>query len=188
MPRNRCPNGTRKNKSGECVKHRVRTLSAFDSSEDAALPIPTNAKKNKCVRSKRTNRCKASVKNNATSSTCTYFRRTQRCRSVKVDEKFVEYKNYKVKGNVKHFLQKNVAGVALKDLIERAKMNPSYEDTLQFIFENPKKTESQIKNEFETEILELAHNHVRDNGDQIVTLKSVKYVLSNNSGFGFLLD
>ena len=197
MPRSRCPNGTRKNKNKECVEYLPSTIVMTSSSNprysnprysNPRFSNPRVGLLSACVRSKKTNRCKMSAKKNASSSTCTYFRGTQRCRSVKAEEKFVEYQNYKVKGDVKNFLQKKVATVALKDLIERAKKNSSYDDTIQFVFENPRKTESQIKKEFESEILELAYNYVRDKGDRVVTLKSVKYVLNNNSGFGFLLE
>jgi len=67
--------------------------------------------------------------------------------------------------------------------------NPDdYEDTLEFVLENPRKTPSQIKHDLELEILELAENSARDNeGSDIITLKAIKKALTQSAEFNFLL-
>jgi len=189
MPRKRCPNGTRKNKQGECVKKSgslPSTVVMTSSDSNGSKKMRKNRTKNNCVRSKKTQRCKRSFRSNNTSATCKMFQRTQRCRGIK-DESYTEYKNYKVKKDVKTFLDKKLLSVPLQKIIDKANKDPNYEDTLQFILENPRRTEDQIKKAFEAEILELADNHVRDNGYEVITMKSVKHVLKNNSGFDVLL-
>ena len=186
MPK-RCPNGTKKNKQGECVEKSLpSTVIMTSSNSDGTKKVRINRIKSRCVRSKKTKRCKRAFKNNETSATCKMFQRTQRCRGVK-EEKFIEYKNYKVKKDVKTFLDKKLMSVPLQVIIEKASKDQDYEDTLQFMLEDSKKSESQIKNNFEAEILELAENHARDNGFEVITMKSIKYVLNNNTGFDVLL-
>jgi predicted patatin/cPLA2 family phospholipase len=104
------------------------------------------------------------------------------------DEKFVKYQNYRVKKTVVSFLKKKL-GRTLPELIALAKReDPDYEDTLQFLLENPRKTPSQIKRDLESEILELAANSARDDeGSDIITLKAVKKVLTRSGEFKFLL-
>lgn len=189
MPRKRCPNGSRKNKQGECVERSgslPSTVVMTSSNSDGTKKVRKNRTKNNCVRSKKTQRCKRAFRTNNTSATCKMFQRTQRCRGVK-NESYIEYKNFKVKKDVKSFLDKKLLSVPLQKIIDKANKDPNYEDTLQFILENPKRSENEIKKGFEAEILDLADNHVRDNGFEVITMKSVKYVLNNNSGFDVLL-
>lgn len=189
MPNNRCPKGTRKNKNGDCVekKHSLPSTEIMTSSNSKGeKKTYKQFGKNKCVRSRKTNRCKKSFKSNKSSVTCKLFQKTQRCRGIK-EEKFIMYKNYKVKKDVQSFLEKNVIHVPLKTLIASAEKDPDYEYTLQFMFEDESKTETEIKKEFEEEILDLSHHHARDNGFDVITMKSVKHVLAENGGFKFLL-
>lgn len=171
MPR--CPNGTRKNKQGECV----------------GTKKPTKMQKTKkhCIRNVNTRRCVKSFSRNETSSECKFVNKTQACRVVKT-ESFVDYKGYKVSKGVKSYLEKKVEKTPLKKLIESASKDEDYEDTLQFVFEDKRKTETQIKHEFIDEILELAMNHARDSKDsEVIGSASLKYVFKSNAGFQFML-
>lgn len=188
MATKRCPKGTKKNKQGECVKKSSSPPSTeLMPSSNSNSSLRRKSVKNRCIRSKKTKRCKKSFRNNETSNTCKLFNKTQRCRGVK-QEKFIEYKNYKVKKDVKAFLVKKIGNVSLEQLIASAEKDPDYEDTLQFVLEDKRKSESQIKTELENEILELSENNVRDNGFEVITMKSIKHVLKQNAGFKFLLD
>jgi hypothetical protein len=181
----RCPNGTRKNKNGDCVEKKPKTQG--QRLRQGQTQKKKNLIKNSCIRNKTTNRCQKSFKKDETSVTCKLFQRSQRCRGIK-EENFVIYKNYKIKKNVKSFLEKNVVNVPLASLIASAKKDPDYEYGLQFLFENKSKTEPEIKQEFEEEILDLSHHHARDHyGSDVITMKSIKYVLNNNREFNFLL-
>jgi hypothetical protein len=144
--------------------------------------------KNRCIKNATTKRCRKSEKSDDTSDQCKIFQKTQRCRSLK-DEKFEMYKNFKVKKNVKSFLQQKIINVPLPKLIEKAKSHldeDDYEDIMEVILENKKKTEAQIKSGFEEEILDLAHHSVRDaTGSEVITLQSIKHALKENQ-FDFL--
>jgi hypothetical protein len=171
MPR--CPNGTRKNKQGDCVGTRK----------------PTKSQKTKkhCVRNANTRRCVKSVSPNETSSECKFVNKTQTCRVVK-RESFVDYKGYKVSKGVKSYLEKKIENAPLKKLIDAASKDEDYEDTLQFVFEDKMKSEAQIKQEFIDEILELAMNHARDSKDtEVIGSASLKHVFKSNAGFQFML-
>jgi hypothetical protein len=147
---------------------------------------PTKVKRN-CIKNTKTRRCVKSVKRDETSAACQFFNKTERCRSLK-EETFVEYKDYKVKKAVKTFLEKKIQKVPLAKLIKAAEKHEDYEFILQDMFENKNKTESQIKNQFEDEILDLASNESRDReGSEVIQLKSLKRVLKTNEGFDFLL-
>ncbi len=150
-------------------------------------PLQRRTKK-QCVKKNTTRRCVKSFEKDDTSASCKFFHKTQRCRSSVADSNFVEYQNYRVKKTVASFLKKKL-GRTLPELIALAKReDPDYEDTLQFLLENPRKTPSQIKRDLELEILELAENSARDDeGSDIITLKAVKKVLAQSAEFKFLL-
>ena len=150
-------------------------------------PLQRRTKK-QCVKKNTTRRCVKSFEKDATSASCKYFNKTQRCRSLNENEKFVEYQNFRVKKTAVSFLKKKLER-SLPELIALAKReDPDYEDSLQFVLENPRKTPSQIKRDLELEILELAENSARDNeGSDIITLKAVKKALTQSAEFKFLL-
>jgi hypothetical protein len=152
------------------------------------MPSLQRRTKKQCVKKNTTRRCVKSFDQDDTSASCKFFHKTQRCRSLVADEKFVEYQNYRVRKTVVSFLKKKL-GRTLPELIALAKReDPDYEDTLQFLLENPRKTPSQIKRDLESEILELAANSARDDeGSDIITLKAVKKVLTRSAEFKFLL-
>lgn len=172
MPR--CPNGTRKNKQGDCVGSRKPKKSQ-------------KVAKRHCVKNVNTRRCVKSVSRNETSAECKFVNRTQRCTAVKT-EPFVDYKGYKVSKGVKSYLEKKIENAPLKKIIDAASKDDDYEDTLQFVLENKKKTEPQIKRELIDEILELAMNHARDSKDsEVIGTASLKHVFKTNAGFQFML-
>lgn len=143
--------------------------------------------KKHCVKNTRTRRCVRSFDRDETSSSCKLFQRTQRCRSTK-EEGYVEYKDHMVKKSVKTFLNNKIHKVPLQKLIESAEKYEEYEDSTQFILENRRKTETQIKNDLEDEILDLAKNESRDRlGSEVILLKSLKKVLTSNKEFSFIL-
>jgi hypothetical protein len=143
--------------------------------------------KRHCVKNPKTLRCVKSEKSNGTSSSCEFFNKTQRCRTLKNNVSFVSFRAHKMKKTVQSFLTKKIIDRPLDKIIESAKKDTDYEHNFQFLFENKRKTETEIKNEFLDELLELAEHAERDNeGRDIITLKSLKYVIKQNSGFRFL--
>jgi hypothetical protein len=143
--------------------------------------------KKHCIKNTRTRRCVRSFDRDETSSSCKLFNRTGRCRSIK-EESYVEYKGYMIKKSVKTFLNNKIQKVPLQKLIESAEKYEDYEDTVQFILENRNKTEVQIKDDVENEILDLAKNESRDRlGSEVILLKSLKKVLTSNKEFSFIL-
>jgi len=92
-----------------------------------------------------------------------------------------------MKRSVQSFLTKKIVDRPLNKIIESAEKDTDYEDNFQFLFENKRKTETEIKNDFLDELLELAGHAERDNeGRDIITMKSLKYAIKQNSGFRFL--
>jgi hypothetical protein len=150
--------------------------------------MPTIKKtKRYCVKNNKTKRCVRSTESDVTSSSCQFFQRSQRCRSVK-EEKYVEYRNYKVKPTVRTFLEKKIVNLSFAKLLENAKKDPDYEDTFEFLFEDKDKSPEEIKGEFVEEILDLGRHRARDyEGSEVLTMKTLRYVLKNNGGMSFLL-
>ena len=143
--------------------------------------------KKHCVKNPKTTRCVKSVEPNNTSGDCEFFNKTQRCRTLKNNVSFVTFKSHKMKKMVRSFLTKKIVDRSLDKIIESAEKDSDYEVNFQFLFEDKRKTETEIKNAFLDELLELAEHAERDNeGGNIITMKSLKYVIKQNSGFRFL--
>ena len=166
----------------------VRTTAKAPKKVNAPKNKKRKTIKNRCIKNATTKRCRKSEKSDDTSDQCKLFQKTQRCRSLK-DEKFEMYKNFKVKKNVKSFLQQKITNVPLPKLIEKAKSHldeDDYEAVMEVFLEDKKKSEAQIKSGFEEEILDLAHHSVRDDtGSEVITLQSIKNALKQNQ-FDFL--
>lgn len=141
-----------------------------------------------CVQNQKTKRCVRSVEKNDSSQMCNFFNKSQRCRKSKNNVSFVTFKSYKMKKMVRSYLTKKIVDRPLDKIIASAEKTQSYEDTLQMLFENKRKTPAEIKNDFLDEVLDLASNEARDNeGSDIITMKSLKSMIKVNSGFEFLL-
>jgi hypothetical protein len=141
-----------------------------------------------CVQNQKTKRCIRSVEKNDSSQMCNFFNKSQRCRKSKNNVSFVTFKSYKMKKMVRSYLTKKIVDRPLDKIIASAEKTQSYEDTLQVLFENKRKTPAEIKNNFLDEVLELASNEARDNeGSDIITMKSLKSMIKVNAGFEFLL-
>ncbi len=143
--------------------------------------------KKHCVKNPKTTRCVKSAEPDNTSSDCEFFNKTQRCRTLKNNVSFVTFKSHKMKKMVRSFLTKKIVDRTLDKIIESAEKDSDYEDNFQFLFEDKRKTPTEIKNAFLDELLELAEHAERDNeGKDIITMKSLKYVIKQNTGFRFL--
>jgi hypothetical protein len=152
------------------------------------MPTRNRKIKGQCVKNKKTRRCVRSFDADETSKLCKFFNRSQRCRSVKADVSFVTFKSFKVKESVRTFLTRKIVDKPLDKIIESAEKTNSYEDTLQFLFEDKHKTATEIKNQFLDELLESSSNYERDyEGSDVITLKSLKKAINQNAGFEFLL-
>lgn len=143
-----------------------------------------------CVKNQTTKRCILSHTKDNTSPMCSLFKITQRCRAVKAESTdFVVFKSYKMKKSVLAFLNKKVVNVPLEKLKEKAEKDvENYEYNFKYVFEDKRKTEEQMKDQFLEELVELAHHAERDNnGSHIITMKSLKYAIEQNNAFKFLI-
>ena len=152
------------------------------------MPHKSKKVKRHCIKNQKTKRCVRSYDADETTKMCKFFNRSQRCRNLKAESSYAVFKSYKVKPIVRSFLTKKIVEKPLAKIIESAEKTSSYEDTLQFLFEDKRKTDTEIKNQFLDEVLESASNYERDyEANEVITLKSVKQAIKQNSGFEFLL-
>lgn len=148
------------------------------------MPIQKTNKKY-CIKNNKTKRCNLSDTENETSKYCAKNNITQRCRNISSElREHVTIKGFIVSQKAYKYLKKILLN---KTSLQITNMRKKHEKENLYIPIDKYPTDKLLKDYLFKEILELANNYARDKGEDIISIKAVKYVINEDIDLSILL-
>lgn len=142
-------------------------------------------KKKVCIKNNKTKRCVLAEKENETSKLCLKNNDTQRCRNISSElSDFVTIQGYMVSQKANNYLKKILLN---KTSLQIKNMRKKHEKNNLYIPINEYPTDDLLKKYLLREILELANYYSIEEGNPIISVKAVKYVINEDEDLRLLL-